>query len=52
MILQGWFSDRALSMYVAKKHPPLFCDAETEVRQEIQYYLDDLHDYNSGERTE
>lgn len=30
----------------------LFCDAETEVRQEIQYYLDYLHDYNSGKRTE
>lgn len=30
----------------------LFCDAETEVRQEIQYYLDNLRDYNSGKRTE
>lgn len=30
----------------------LFREAETEVRKYIQYYLDDLHDYNRGERAE
>lgn len=30
----------------------LFCDAETAVRQEIQYYLDDLRDYNNGKLTD
>lgn len=46
----GHYYDTVVESY--RNVSGLFCDAETEVRQEIQYYLDDLRDYNSGKRTE
>lgn len=42
----GYYYDTIVETY--RNVSGLFCDAETAVRREIQYYLDDLRDYNNG----
>lgn len=46
----GHYYDTVVETY--RNVSGLFREAETGVRKYIQYYLDDLHNYNSGERAE